>query len=272
MPPGEYQNKIKTNLLSGNANDPGTLSAFVSKIDYKTRTVLWNTQLYGERNGSVSGADAQAFGCHAMISDPTTLYVGGNVYDGAVMISNKKSAGGDDIWVAQLDTEDGSLRWIEQTGSSGNDSISKTKGIRADINGDAVVYGETNGDFFRKGNAAKGVSDIFITTFNKSDGYTPMTIEQKSAANRTKGLIGGGVALILLSILGAGYFFFGRPKRRGQSRSSGDGVFQEDNIMPTFADDPEASIDKSIDSNGNASPPESAFKDDPDYRPGRNFV
>jgi len=53
-----------------------------------------------------------------------------------------KSAGKDDIWVAQLNTNDGALKWMKQLGSTGDDHVSRTNGVQADVVGDCIIYGD----------------------------------------------------------------------------------------------------------------------------------
>jgi hypothetical protein len=58
------------------------------------------------------------------------------------------SAGSDDIIVAMLNTNDGSTRWLHQVGSNGDDRVARGGGIVADLNGNAVVFGDTTGSFY----------------------------------------------------------------------------------------------------------------------------
>ena len=131
-----------------------TLSGWVSKIQGKE--VVWTTQLYGTNH-------AEVFGCHVIPQDPSKMYVGGTVYDNGEMMSVRSgtasqirksksirnSAGGDDVWVAQLQTNDGALVWIKQLGSSGNDRIARTKGVAADLDG-GTLLGKHSNSFIRR--------------------------------------------------------------------------------------------------------------------------
>ena len=154
MPKGtnqtDYNVKLEGTILD---NDATMLSSWISKIDAASQTVLWTTQVYATKNN-------EAFGCHVIPSDPATMYVGGTVHNNGSMMyvrsgpENKirkstykengggKSAGKDDIWVAQLNTDDGALKWMKQIGSTGDDHISRTNGVQADVVGDCIIYGD----------------------------------------------------------------------------------------------------------------------------------
>eukprot|EP00534_Pseudo-nitzschia_fraudulenta_P006487 CAMPEP_0201174618 /NCGR_PEP_ID=MMETSP0851-20130426/99154_1 /ASSEMBLY_ACC=CAM_ASM_000631 /TAXON_ID=183588 /ORGANISM="Pseudo-nitzschia fraudulenta, Strain WWA7" /LENGTH=972 /DNA_ID=CAMNT_0047457603 /DNA_START=28 /DNA_END=2946 /DNA_ORIENTATION=+ len=313
MPAGSQQRKITTNILSGTASSGNfitKLSAFVSKVDAIEHEVVWTTQLYATNDGYLEGGMTEAFGCNIVEQETSLMYVGGNVYDGGVMDTQQESNGSDDVWVAQLATKNGKLKWLKQIGSSGKDRISRTKGIQVDANGDCVLYGETTGELYRKRtgetiNADDGSStDVFISVLDRDDGMSESTVESDRVSGKKKGgFVGVGTALLVLSVV-LGYFAFrkwGRPKRRGRSRpkedvDSTEGLFSS-NIMPTFhdevtegdviiednvsqnyTDDVESADDSELTPPPPASPvemnlpPQEAFKDDPDYRPGRNFV
>mmetsp|Transcript_26552 Transcript_26552/g.55707 ORF Transcript_26552/g.55707 Transcript_26552/m.55707 type:complete len:908 (+) Transcript_26552:135-2858(+) len=251
MPPGTQQTATTTNILTGykNKNSDGNhlpkLSSFVSKI--VGGEVLWTTQFYAVDESNKRSYDAlkngrnEAFGCNVVQSEPDLMYVGGNVYRGSTMDSHHAAAGGDDVWVAQLNTDDGSIRWVQQLGSTGDDTISPTKGIQAAINGDCILYGETNGQLYRKKNNQENLrSDIFVTVLAKKDGTSAPTISGNNGidydrrkhntggsqkSGKKNGFIGAGSALVVIALLiGALVFYkFRRPTRRGQSRPQSDG-------------------------------------------------
>jgi hypothetical protein len=324
------------------------LSGWVSKIDSTTRTVLWTTQIYGSYN-------TEAFGCHVIPDDPSLMYIGGTVFSsGEIMYvshgpnaavsqssSSGNSAGQDDVWVAQLDTSIGSLKWVKQFGSSGNDRISRTNGVQADIEGDCIIYGDTNGELYRTKSIDEtnaGYSDIFIVKLDKIDGSYTSTIEndrlQINKKHATIGAAGGAFIILSLCICGCIFYKFRRPRRRRNNKNldangglASDGIFTD----AMYRDDAEDNFDTTNDieftdqqspsttnggNNNNASnnnnnndviadaitqsyndniksysdnvvppshpngtlesnmitPDQSAFKDDPNYRPGRNFV
>ena len=86
---------------------------------------------------------------------------------------DQKSAGRDDIFVAKLSTRDGNLAWMKQVGSNGDDRIANGGGVKVDANGNAVVYGDTNGSLFRtrtSDGCTEHHSDLFTMIFDKQDG------------------------------------------------------------------------------------------------------
>ena len=152
-----------------------TVHAVVAKIHVDKLTAIWTKQFsVTHASGSdEQGAAASAFGCD-VISGAEAMYVAGTVENGAVMDQGgQKSAGRDDIFVAKLLTKDGNLVWMKQVGSNGDDRIAHGGGVKVDANGNAVVYGDTNGSLFRDRSADGGTghySDLFMMIFSQSDG------------------------------------------------------------------------------------------------------
>jgi len=263
MPKGLLQ--ADYNIVRGDGtmidNRDEILSSWVSKIEAETLTVLWTTQIYSTDHN-------EAFGCHVIPSDPSTMYVGGTVFNAGHLVTvrsgfeNKiqknadesvKSYGNDDVFVAQLQTEDGSLKWIKQLGSSGEDHISRTNGVQADSDGDCIIYGDTNGELYRSrttgGNGPNSVgTDIFVVKLDKRDGNYISTIENDrnssssarsgtSSAGKKVG-ISVGVTLLIVSLcmLCCIYYKFRRPKRRNKNASGGDDGLFTDGVMTSFRD------------------------------------
>mmetsp|Transcript_43046 Transcript_43046/g.48769 ORF Transcript_43046/g.48769 Transcript_43046/m.48769 type:complete len:776 (-) Transcript_43046:307-2634(-) len=360
MPKGTNQTDLNVNKLGTILdNDTNILSSWISKVDAATQTVLWTTQVYSTKHN-------EAFGCHVIPSDPSTMYVGGTVYNNGSMmyvrsgtenkirkstyhIGGGKSAGKDDVWVAQLNTDDGALKWMKQLGSTGDDHISRTNGVQADVVGDCIIYGDTNGELYRSrfkdprqtdGNPSTR-TDIFVVKLDKRNGNYVSTIEMDRVAfSKSHKKVGGLVVGILFILLCLGmfalyYIKFYRPKRRTSNNINGldnEGLFTDgvltsyrdqdacdpdvDDIIEahnghyhddaptangvavangngrpnpvasTYSDDVPPSEDSQnakVDINGNdnnsnndssqkSDMDQTAFKDDPDYRPGRNFV
>jgi len=149
-----------------------TVHAVVSKIQTNTLNIIWTTQYeVTHADGSTDKEAASvALGC-AVVPDGGHLYVAGDVENGAILEGATESAGGDDIFVAMLDTETGNKIWTKQVGSSGDDRIARGGGIVADENGDAVVFGDTTGSFFRmRDSDSSQTSDLFLMAFNQKDG------------------------------------------------------------------------------------------------------
>ena len=149
-----------------------TVHAVISKIQADTLNIVWSTQ-YGVTHASgVTDEEAAsvALGC-AKIPGQDYIYVAGDVENGAILEGAPQSAGGDDIFVAMLDSKSGEKLWTKQVGSSGDDRIARGGGIIADADGNAVVYGDTTGSFLRmRERGSSYTSDLFFMTFNQEDG------------------------------------------------------------------------------------------------------
>jgi hypothetical protein len=85
-----------------------------------------------------------------------------------------QSQGGDDIWVAQLVGDDGTVNWIEQVGTSGDDHLARGGGITSDKRGNAIVFGDTTGALYRERDT-NSISDLFVMTLDHDDGHYAMT-------------------------------------------------------------------------------------------------
>jgi hypothetical protein len=252
MPPEGEQSEITTNILSGgshnntNGDTINKLSAWVTKVNALTNSRVWTTQLYATSDYfSFDGGKTEAFGCHVIDFDSSRMYVAGTVYSGGIMNSNEKSAGSDDVWVAQLSTDDGSIRWIRQIGSSGRDRLARTNGVEADLNGHAIIYGETTGELYRtrSGEALyerDGTStDIFITTLDIESGMSESTIESdrsfEKVRNTSIGVVGFFLSLLLLCFCIC--FRRNQTRKKLASRGEVDGVLSD--ATPAFKDEPD---------------------------------
>jgi hypothetical protein len=275
MPSGLKQEQITTNTLSGktekntDGNQIGKLSSWVSKIDVTDQaTVLWTTQLYATKdNISFEGGETEALGCHVLDQDATKMYIGGNVYNGGIMDSSEKSAGGDDVWVAQLNTEDGSLRWIRQIGSSGDERLARTNGIESDLNGHAIIFGETTGELYRTRTgepilADDGTAtDIFVTTLDLITGRSESTIESDRNSNVKRNIIMGsvgGVVLMLLCICGGTLMKWRRAKR--YAARDADGIVTDKPSFKDMGDGDDAPGETAPVDDSSNSPPSEAFE------------
>jgi hypothetical protein len=71
-----------------------------------------------------------------------------------------------------LDIQGGEIVWLKQVGSFGDYRIAHGGGITSDKNGNAVVYGDTTGEFYRHRNGNKDPSsrNIFLSVFDQVDG------------------------------------------------------------------------------------------------------
>jgi len=162
-----------------------TVHAIVSKITTDTLEILWTTQFAVTHSSGSTKKEAAsvALGC-AVIPGQGRIYVAGNVENGAILEGSTESAGGDDIFVAMLETGNGDKIWTKQVGSDGDDRIARGGGIASDANGNAVVYGDTTGDFHRIRNnpdPSKQYSDFFLMIFNQEDGANKPSLSKQSS-------------------------------------------------------------------------------------------
>lgn len=174
---GATQGKIDQD--SNRDNKDVTVHAVVAKMHVESLTATWTKQFSVTHAGGTDekAAAASLYGCD-VIDGTGFMYVAGTVENGATIDQGKQeSAGRDDIFVAKLSTSNGNVAWMKQVGSNGDDRVAHGGGVKVDANGNAVVYGDTNGSFFRErtsdGNTEHH-SDLFMMIFNQDDGsYTP---------------------------------------------------------------------------------------------------
>ena len=90
--------------------------------------------------------------------------------------------------MAQLMTTDGTVKWMRQIGSSGDDRVARGGGVIADANGNAVVFGDTNGSLFRDRDEEEykdAFSDVFSMVLRKEDGLSqdPVTLAHQTTVS-----------------------------------------------------------------------------------------
>mmetsp|Transcript_7779 Transcript_7779/g.22798 ORF Transcript_7779/g.22798 Transcript_7779/m.22798 type:complete len:1829 (+) Transcript_7779:292-5778(+) len=159
-----------------------TVHAVLSKIEANTLNILWTTQYQvSHPSGDINRQAASVgLGC-AKVTGKGHVYIAGDVENGAILEGSTESAGGDDIFVAMVDASNGKKIWTKQVGSSGDDRIARGGGIAVDANGNAVVYGDTTGDFHRnRGADSTHTSDLFLMIFNHDDGVHQASLSKQS--------------------------------------------------------------------------------------------
>jgi hypothetical protein len=204
-------------LGSSRQNGPEPVDAFVAKLDAATLKTVWVQQFHTSNvSSSDSKPSAVAYGC-AVVPREGILYVAGVVENGgSIDLEERKSKshGDDDIFVARLDTLDGAVRWLRQIGTSGTENLARSQGIVADMDSNAVIYGETTGELFRSRSSFGQGSDpnspdIFVVTLDKATGYT-QTVESVKFDMLMATLI--GTAILCLCLGGFRYFWKSRQK------------------------------------------------------------
>ena len=187
-------------------NENDSVFAFVAKINMETMGPVWTQQLKVKGEGTAS-----AFGCRVLPNHQEPwVYVAGLVKNGSVMdYHGTQSYGSDDVFVAQLNTSNGKIRWLKQLGSSGHESLARNGGISVDMDGNAILYGDTTGELYRSRSPQEEhasfekqqrfQSDLFVVTLNKSDGSYAITVEEsRKGAVVTTVLVGLVVAIALV--------------------------------------------------------------------------
>ena len=111
----------------------------------------------------------------AASSDGSVVYLAGTVTAEGTMEDyfsgdSSSPAGGDDVFVAQIDASNGELNWLKQIGTSGEERMA---GLVVDDDGNAILYGDTTGSMYRPGKS-DNYQDLFLITVSKADGsYAP---------------------------------------------------------------------------------------------------
>jgi len=225
-----------------------TVHAVVAKIRTTTLETFWIKQFAVKHASGKSNkqAAAAALACD-VIPGEGLMYVAGNVENGATMDYDGEeftNAGGDDIFVAQLNTDNGSLVWMKQMGSNGDDRIARGGGLKVNNLGDAVVFGDTNGSMYRtrNGDLEPKFSDIFVSIFRKEDGAFQMPLQvttpvSPGSSTPSEWYPNGGdlepksssssfavFFFIILALIGL-FYFIERNRRRRQAESQKSQVF-----------------------------------------------
>jgi len=156
------------------------------KVDANDLKTLWAVQLSAERhknNGEdISPTTAKAFDC-AVSGDK--VYVGGIVDDGAGIVFRNRprsSRGGDDVWLASINTNNGAITWVRQIGSAGNDHIAPHGGLTINKQGNVLLFGDTNGEIFRNHDESDGnLSEFFLMEVHADGSHKPHVFHEKAA-------------------------------------------------------------------------------------------
>ena len=191
----------------------------------------------------------------------------GVVENGATIRTSAESqvsSGSDDIFVAQLSTVDGNIRWLKQVGSDGSDSLARGGGIVADSDGNAVVFGDTDGSFYRsRSSEASAFRELFVLVMDKADGshQAPASSESdtepdESSVPKDEVQITGFdtmiewvkerwwiiplAALGILLLCGVSIYGAVCNRRRSGGSRSGTGGRRRRRVGPSISKDPEA--------------------------------
>jgi hypothetical protein len=166
-------------------------SAFLMKVDLLTLQTVWTKQ-FSSNKGRRKGH------AHAMACDVSPqgshVWVGGIVEEGGVMYGADASAGGMDVFVAKVSTDNGDVEFVKQVGSEKNDELAARGGLVCDSEGNAVIVGNTYGSFFRQRSPKETIADVFVMTVSQFEGQMVATVSSSSNS-------GFGVGLFVLFML-----------------------------------------------------------------------
>lgn len=156
--------------VAGSTANPST-EAYLRKMETSSLKPVWTTQI-GADTSTLNSTIVHGGSC-AVTSDGATVYMGGVVKDDAVLARSgaEKSFGFDDIFVVQMDSQDGRVQWVRQIGTDGDDEFARS-GIHADSAGNAIVLGNTVGSLYRRrgDDEQPPNSDVFLMTISRYNG------------------------------------------------------------------------------------------------------
>jgi hypothetical protein len=173
---GGTKGKIRT-IDEDHQLPEGDIHSFVVKIELDTLEVIWTKHFTMEAGPGSITAEAAAFSCVVAPGEGSknAVYVAGTILNGAFLDDSieGESAGGDDIFVIQMDDDGDTVHWIRQIGTNADDRLATTGGLDVDLDGNVIVYGETKGAFYSL--APSGKNDLVAFTMSKKDGsYYPL--------------------------------------------------------------------------------------------------
>lgn len=151
----------------------GSQQAFLRKVDANDLKEVWTVQLGAVRKNSEEDNDssfttptvAKAYDC---VVKGNEVYVAGVVDDNARMVVGGLpvfTRGGDDVWLGKVLVDSGIVQWVRQTGSLGDDHIAPRGGLAFSKSGGVLVYGDTNGAYFRERPDSEKSSNLFLVEF-----------------------------------------------------------------------------------------------------------
>jgi len=157
---------------SGTTKDipQGSLQGFLRKVDANTLAEIWTIQWGAIHKNEASQSIPTSVKASDCAISGDVVYVGGVVDDNAEIVkgnSHRRSQGGDDIWVGAVTVEGGDVMWLRQAGSPGNDRIAPHGGFAISKNGNVIVFGDTNGAFYRE-RTQSTLRDMFVMEFGKN--------------------------------------------------------------------------------------------------------
>jgi hypothetical protein len=230
---GSTDGKIK-NLPDNEQPPEGSTHAFVARIRSDDLSPEWIKHFTtSSPAGGSMVAEAMACAVSANREGNEIVFVGGTVYDGALMdgADIKESHGQDDIFVASIFAEEGTLHWMVQIGSQHHDNLAPGKGLEIDSFGNVIVFGETQGVMYADHDLPEGEKDLILLTIQQ-DGtymeprvhtggsvsppapyYGPTTSNKSSASDSLVAVYGIIAAVIVIATIGC-FFYISYQKKK----------------------------------------------------------
>jgi hypothetical protein len=156
-------------IEAGNANS--IRKAFLMKVKLSTMERVWTFQLSVDKSAGLHGVSC------SVTRDGLTVWWAGHVEAGFILGSNTLTPYGEiDIFISKVNAENGKQEFVRQIGSEANDLLANKGGITTDMDGNAIVVGNTFGSLYRKRNEESGdTANVFITTISRFNGnMSPM--------------------------------------------------------------------------------------------------
>jgi hypothetical protein len=162
----------------------GSIHPLIIKLNVKTLFPAWWKHL--QATDGANPTHARAYAC-AVSED--TLYVAGDVQDGATMVdptTPQTSAGKNDLFVAKLSagSTEGNLEWVRQVGTSENENLAHGGGIVLDGSDNAIILGKTTGGMYRQREARETATELVLFAVSQ-DGtlQAPLVVQPPTPAD-----------------------------------------------------------------------------------------
>jgi len=176
------------------ASVPQGHSAFIQSIDVETMTTNWVRQIAVDvldETNIYHGPDIMGMACAVVEKviaegqkEYPLVYMAGNIGPNGHFVSGSAKPGGKDIFIAQMDTLDGQIMYMNQIGSSMDDTLAPRNGLVVDKEGNAIILGNTRGSLQRqKTDEQGGYSDIFVMSIGKEDGKVKVPVDQSGGTS-----------------------------------------------------------------------------------------
>ncbi len=141
----------------GNFTNAGLQDTFVVKLSGTDGSEVWTRQLATASDDVGTSLAVDSTG-RVIVAGATRGTLGSS------------SSGSEDVFVAQLEADDGQLLWVRQFGTT---SGTANPSVAVDANDDLIIAGEVSGNIIPSG--ALGSVDLFVTKLSGLDGSTQWT-------------------------------------------------------------------------------------------------